>query len=142
MTYETYRSIFMGGAICSLVFLLLSVALFFLLQIPRVIGNLSGSTARKAIAGIRQQNEQTQDPVARTANLQRQRPAGRGATMEMGMKTEKIDTAVNLNGSRNETTVLYMPANETTVLSPQDAWQGTIQIIDEITLIHTNERIE
>lgn len=142
MTYETYRSIFMGGAICSLVFLLLSVALFFLLQIPRVIGNLSGSAARKAIAGIRQQNEQTKDPVARTANLQRQRPAGRGATMEMGMKTEKIDTAVNLSTSPNETTVLYMPANETTVLSPQDAWQGTIQIIDEITLIHTNERIE
>lgn len=57
MTYDTYMYVFYGGAGLALFFLLLSVVLFIVLKIPSVIGELSGSTAKKAIENIRKQNE-------------------------------------------------------------------------------------
>ena len=50
MTYEIYHWIFIGGAILAGLMLALTVLLFFRYRIPRVIGDLTGSTARKAIA--------------------------------------------------------------------------------------------
>ena len=47
MTYEMYRYIFVIAAVLCGVMFGVSVLLFFLLKIPAVIGNLSGSTARR-----------------------------------------------------------------------------------------------
>ena len=57
MTYDTYRLIFYASIALAVFCLLLAIALFFLLNIPAVIGDLSGSTERKAIANIRNRNE-------------------------------------------------------------------------------------
>ena len=51
---QTYRLIFIIGAVLAGVFLILAAILFFALRIPAVIGNLSGATARKAIRNIRE----------------------------------------------------------------------------------------
>ena len=56
MTYEMYRMIFQIAGGLSIGLLVVSVILFFVLKIPRVIGDLSGRTARKAIEDIRKQN--------------------------------------------------------------------------------------
>lgn len=75
MTYEIYNYIFIGAAIASGILLVVSVVLFFLLDIPKVIGDLTGSNARKGIESIRKQNEATGDKtyMTSTVNLRRGR---------------------------------------------------------------------
>lgn len=48
-----YKILFYGGIICAVIFLILTIVLFFVLKIPAVFGNLSGSTQRKRIEEIR-----------------------------------------------------------------------------------------
>lgn len=159
MTCEVFRYIFIGAAILCGVMLITSILLFILLKIPKVIGDLSGRTARKAIENIRNQNESSGDKTYRSSPVNRERgkltdkisPSGRlikNPTDALGgaMATEKIgtqrlvseETAV-LDGG-NETTVLG-GANETTVLSQNDLSTDVFEIEYEITYIHTNEVI-
>jgi hypothetical protein len=121
MTYETYRLIFLVGAIAAGLMVIAAVVLFFVLQIPRVIGDLTGSTARKAIAGIRSQTEQNggrdrkrtehspahADSPASTQKLSRNDAAGNRA--DAAPKAQQAPLA-------EETTLL---APETTLLSPE-----------------------
>lgn len=165
MTYETYRLIFTISLISSIVLLVITVILFFALRILRVIGDLSGSNARKAIQTIREQNQQTGTKAYKSSpvNLQRGRltnkisVSGRleelhGATNGLGMPTEKIPTAPDIPSYSNETTVLPIHGNETTVLYGQmsneaalppqgNTSAGQFAIIYEITFRHTNEMI-
>lgn len=133
MSYEVLRYIFYGSAILSGIMFVISVVLFFVLKIPHVVGDLTGSNARKAIEKIRNQNEASGDKVHKTSHVNRERgkitdkisPSGRllkDPTGQVGgaMPTEKIgtqqlpqtDETTVLGG--NETTVLG--GNETTVL--------------------------
>ncbi len=59
MTYDSYYLIFIGGAIAAGLMLVITIILFFVFNIPKVIGDLSGSTAKKAIENIRTKNETT-----------------------------------------------------------------------------------
>lgn len=136
MTYETYRYIFLGGLIAAAIFLAISVVLFFVLNIPKVVSDLSGRTARKAIESIRKQNEESGNKVyqSSTVNMQRGRltdkisQSGRlitrsGDAFGVGsittkIATQKLQTAAEtdvLSGAP-ETDVLC-PAAETDVLS-------------------------
>lgn len=130
MTYEIYRYIFIIAAILCGVTLIVTAILFFLLNIPKVIGDLSGATAKKAIKEIREQNEKTGDKAYKVSQYNRDRgkltdkisPSG-NIVQQMqshngfGVDTSKISTQ-NLAGTENanETTVLQ---NETTVLQSE-----------------------
>lgn len=170
MTYEIYRYIFFGGAILSGIMLILSVLLFFLYRIPNVLGDLTGSNARKAIENIRNQNESSGDKLYKTSQVNRERgkltdkisPSGsliRQPTGVLGggaMATEKIGTQQlspeELSGSDTEvltseligggeTEVLSEGASpDTTVLNASDTNSG-FAIEYEITFIHTDEVI-
>lgn len=131
MTYEIYRYIFIGAAILCGIMLIVSVLLFILLRIPRVIGDLTGATARKAIANIRNQNESSGDKIYKSSSVNKARgkltdkisASGnilRHETNPLGgaMATAKIATqGLSADNCSNETTVL---GNETTVLSDVD----------------------
>lgn len=54
-----YRILFYGGIACAIIFLILTIVLFFVLKIPAVFGNLSGSTQRKRIEEIRKSGYET-----------------------------------------------------------------------------------
>ncbi len=56
MTYEMYRYIFWGGLGAAILFLALSVILFIKLNVPRLIGDLTGRNAKREIEYIRSQN--------------------------------------------------------------------------------------
>lgn len=147
MNYEAYHWIFIGGAVLAGLMLVLTVLLFFLLQIPRVIGDLTGSTARKAIEDIRQQNAQTGVKVHKSSQVNRERgkvtakisPSGQVQQQQTGgaggMKTGKLSTQ-KLSREAAETTLLDQPASETTVLD-QPAAETTVlaQPGDETTLL-------
>lgn len=146
LTYDQYQLIFyIGAALCG-VMLLLSVLLFFVYRIPKVIGDLTGSTARKAIENIRAQNESTGNKVHKTSAVNKERgkitdkisPSGRlirnpSAGLAGGMVTEKIasqrltaeeTTVLNADEGTTVLTPEMTPGNETTVLSPEMDFGG------------------
>ena len=136
MTYELYRYIFLGALVACGLMAVLSTVLFFTLQIPRVIGDLSGRTARKAIEDIRKQNEQTGDKTYKSSavNLRRGKvtekisPSGKIAKhadspFGTGIITQQL-SGQQQAGPADETTVLSTAA-ETTVLS-SDVGETTV----------------
>lgn len=170
MTYEMYRSVFLYAAIACGVLLVISAALFIALRIPKVISDLTGRSAKKAIKNIRMQNEQSGDKTYQSSavNLRRGKitdkitESGRIIPRDetpfgTGSITEKISTQqLSAEGSAGETSVLTgadeaLPpdsgAGETAVLDAavlDTAEQPTAQefaIEFEITFIHTNEVI-
>lgn len=130
MTYDVYRLIFYAGIVLSIVCLLLAITLFFFLKIPAVIGDLSGSTERKAIASIRNRNESGENgfgagklEIGNSGNLSgkvRDLSKVRGNTDGMGfvVNTAKFNTNALASEAREsyETTLLTQESNETTVL--------------------------
>ena len=159
MTYDTYRYIFIGAAILSAIAFVVAVVLFVVLKIPRVIGDLTGATARKAIRDIREQNEQSGEKVYKASAVNRERgrltdkisPSGQiipqhdrhtGMTGMMS-GTEKIGTEVLMADMANETSVLdENMAGETSVLSENVVTESVFVIEYEITMINTDEIIE
>ncbi len=150
MSYDNYRMIFMLAAIIAIIFLVATIILFFALHIPRVIGDLTGSTARKAIKNIREQNIQTGDKVFRSSKVNIDRgkvtdkisPSGRLfkplGDSGYGMKTEKISTQIlentaasDFNNEFGETTLLATESGETVVLSPELLKTGKIIDLEE-----------
>ena len=126
--YEMYRYIFIGGLVLAIIMAVTAILLFILLKIPKVIGDLSGSNARKAIENIRSGNEATgnktykssyvnsqrgklTDKISQSGNIQQKTTSDLKAG---AMPTSRIDS-----GSANETTVLDV-ASETTVLGATD----------------------
>lgn len=142
MSYDDYRLVYMIGLGMCIFFLVLAIILFIALKIPKVIGDLTGATARKAINIIREQNENNVDNY-KSSKINKERgrltdkisQSGRlvanDKTMGLGIRTEKISTqqlsydgsdettVLNLGTEGNETTVLATPlfSNETTVLN-------------------------
>lgn len=133
MSYEIYRYIFIGAAILAGVMLVISVLLFFLYNIPNVVGDLTGANARKAIENIRNQNESSGDKLYKTSQVNRERgkltdkisPSGSLLSQPSGvlgggaMATEKIGTQ-NLAPAQPDETTLLDAASETTVLAAAD----------------------
>lgn len=130
MTYEIYNYIFIGAAIASGVLLTVSVVLFFVLNIPKVIGDLTGSNARKGIENIRKQNEATGDKSYKSSsvNLKRGRVtdkisnSGRvekpaSGAFGVGMGTAKIDG----RGSAPKSAPVPAPAEGTMVLGDENS---------------------
>lgn len=127
MSYEVYRYIFIGAAILCGVMFVVSVLLFILLKVPKLISDLSGLTAKKAIKNIREHNEATGDKYHKVSAFNEARgkltdkisPSGQlqrqGHSMKFGIDTSKISTQeLEYEEQSNETTVLS--ANETSVL--------------------------
>ena len=165
MTYDMYRYIFLGGAGLAVLFLVISIILFFVYNIPSVIGDLSGSTARKAIEDIRSQNESSGDKTYKSSYVNRNRVKITDRITESGslipswqdesnkaMATTKIDTTVLESEAREayessirmtdsgETTVLdYTSDGETSVLSYDSS--NVFEIEYELSLIHSDEVI-
>lgn len=160
MTYEVYRYVFLCALIGCGVMAAVSITLFFVLRIPRVLGDLTGRTARKAIADIRRQNEQTGDKAYKssTVNLKRGRltdkmtHSGRlvpreNQTFGAGISTAQLSDLQETHAKEldalapgSETTVLEKNQEATTVLAPQGEDIGfTVEY--EITFLHSDEVI-
>lgn len=170
MSYEMYRYIFIGAAILSGLMLIASIIVFILLKIPKVVSDLSGATARKAIKNIREQNEASgdkgykvsafneargklTDKISASGNLMQRYQMQMGGidtskisaqdlpVDEAANQTMLLDSDMEYNGM-NETSVLSeaMPYGETSVLD--EAMGNVMFVIEyEITYIHTDEVI-
>ena len=119
MTIEFLQYISIGSYIAAAVLLAAAVVLFFVLNIPAVIGDLTGRTARKAIEDIRNRNEtQTEKKdVHNKKDNKRQNSA-------YSFKTQKISTmqlASENQAAGNGETVVLDEGGATTVLNEAGA---------------------
>lgn len=140
MSVELLQTLSLVSYIIAGILLLASVALFFLLDVPKLYGDISGRTAQKAIKAIRQQNERTGDKAykpsavnaARGKVTDKMTPSGRlgevTAGLPIGVETEKLAVS-NMEPTANETTVLMEPAGETTVL--EDTTAGETAVLEQ-----------
>lgn len=167
MTYETYRIIFIAGAAACGVMLAVSVLLFLVLKVPRLIGDLSGATARRAIRGIREKNVSSGEKVFRSSAVNsargkvtdRMTPSGRiiphaPTPYGPGAVTTKISTQELLqeHAALAASSAAVQEAGATTLLTeapaPQEAGATTVLAANqtfavefEITFVHTQETI-
>lgn len=157
-TYQLLRYAFLGTTIACGICLAIAVLLFFTLNIPKVVSDLTGRTARKAIENIRLQNEKSGDKSYQSSavNLERGKltdkisQSGRlipneGSAFGTGLMTEKISTQqLDAVEEVGETAVLSeqptpdSPYGETAVLAQEPAPQ-IFAVEFEITYIHTDE---
>lgn len=131
MSVDLLQNISLISFIVAGVFLLLSLVLFFLLDVPKIIGDLSGATARKAIESIRQQNEDSGDKAYKPSpvNLSRGKLTDKisqsghlvhnSNPLGVAVGTEELSQD-KINKVGNETTLLSQSGNETTILSSNE----------------------
>lgn len=119
--------------VLSAVTFLISLALFFVLDVSRLVGDITGITARKAIENIRKGNEITGDKAYKPSPVNKSRgkltdkisASGQivpnSTVMGVSTGTEKLYASElhpqEQNASGNETTALSITSNETTLLS-------------------------
>lgn len=150
MSYETMMYIGIG---VSIVLFVLAVILFIQLNIPRVIGGLTGYSARKEIASIREQNAQSGKKGYQTSPINRARGKITTPLAEKG----KIDTfkkapSAELSRIINQTEALAQgsaqqadfPTDGTTLLS---ADTGATTVLGEAqagatTILGTPQAVE
>lgn len=123
MSVEVLQSISIAAFIAAAALFLISVALFFIFDIPKTFGEISGSTAKKAIENIRRQNEQTGTKEYRPSPVNAERgkitdkisPSGKLLQKEtpvgFSVGTEKLNTA-DLSQGEGVTTVLIAESND------------------------------
>ena len=153
MTYEAYRYIFIGAAILSAVMLVAAVLIFIFKNIPKVISDLTGATARKAIKNIREQNEASGDKAYKVSAFNEARgkltdkisPSGnviqQNQIQMRGIDTTKISTQELVAEEPEGQTTVLEQYNETTVLSNGAAGETSVlstaeQMNSETTILN------
>lgn len=136
MSVELLQTLSTVFFILAAVFFLIALALFFVLDVVHLVGDVTGSTARKAIEDIRKGNEISGDKAYKPSPVNKARgkltdkisPSGqlvqRTAGLGVATGTAKLSTD-ELNPQSDETSVLDVVGNETTVLSA-DANETTL----------------
>lgn len=134
MTYEIYQYIFYGSLIMCIIMLVLSIILFFVFKIPKIVGFLTGATARKAIKSINEHTEQSMSQRLKQKKGKLHNEIDFSSSGKLMKKTnvsmdsdspvtEKFKTASL--APYNETMVLNQRANETTVLLQMSSLEET-----------------
>lgn len=164
MSIELLQNLSLASYVLAGVFFMVSVILFFRLDILKLIGDFTGANERKAIESMRLQNENASEnsyksmrsSTARGRLTDKISPSGRlihntseimpSATTEK-FSTHELMPSVNettvLSAGMNETTVLSAGISETTVLSPgmnetTVLSQGMLGFGDTVDLLEDN----
>ena len=136
MTVELINTLSTAAFIAAGVMFLLAIALFFILDIPMVVGELSGKNAKKSIKEIQKHNEGNSERLNRVSsrNTHVTKP---GKTGRVGVGTEKFATN-SLPSKANETTLLN--SNETTLLNNNN--ETTLLNNNSVNMYNSNENTQ
>lgn len=153
---QLYNTISVVGFALAGLFLLFAILFWFKFQIPKVISDLSGRTARKSIEEIRARNESSgkktfrPTPVAAAPGAATDAISVRMVPADGSEATERLtpieeqtallagDATEQLQREREETEVL---SEKTEVLNGNAALAPDFLLVQNIVLIHTNETI-
>lgn len=150
MTVELLQTLSLVAYIAAVVLLILGIVLFFLLDVPRLYGDVSGRTARKAIEAIRRQNEATggkaykpsavnaergklTDEITKSGKL---RP--RTASTSISVGTEKLETATLISQAK-ATGLLQQSGPETTMLYDQSVMAGETEVLAQTNRVDAGQ---
>lgn len=128
LSYEQFMLIFYVGIVAAGIFFVLSIVLFFILRVPEIIGDLSGSTARKAIENIRHQNSISGEKAYKPSKEN----AKRGKVTEQMPKNSVGLGAAKTEKTRPEITTakLHTPqTDETMVLNASQSTDSETQVL-------------
>lgn len=109
MSIDVLQTCSIGFWVAAGIFFLTAVALFFLMDIPKLYGEISGRTARKAIEQIRKHNAE-----ALTGDIASSHTGS-------GVRTEKFSTATLAPETVAGATTVLAEAGATTVLAETGA---------------------
>lgn len=109
MSIDVLQACSIGFWVAAGIFFLTAVALFFLMDIPKLYGEISGRTARKAIEQIRKHNAE-----ALTGDIA-------GVHTGSGVRTEKFSTATLAPEAEKGATTVLAEVGATTVLAESGA---------------------
>ena len=162
MTYSNYMLMYYIALAATIVLLLVTVLLFFVLRIPKAFNDLTGRTERKAIKSINEQREAGKlshdtagaetdrmgmpatDKISESGRILDENPANTVVTEKIQTDTlaGSAETTVLQDGS-GETTLLSdnTQAGETTLLQPQMN-QSSPQYSGETTQLDESQRQE
>jgi hypothetical protein len=160
---NTLQSISMISYVLAVIFLGTAILLFFKFHIIDVIGDLTGRTAKKSIERMRAENEKSgkKTYIPSPVNMKRGKiteaiqnvNTGGSGTLKLNQSPEQVGTKlvaeneVNVASLMTEgTTVLdegttLLKEGEETMSLDIESPTVTLKKLDEIILIHTNERI-
>lgn len=160
MTAELLQTISSGCYGVAVALFIVTVALFFTLDIRSVYGELSGKTAQRAIEEIRKKNEETGTKAYKPSKVNAERgkltdritdsgkiiSATDNIASGIGVGTEKFPTDM-LSPAGNETTVLqseettvlYSAEQQTTVLPKQSQETTVLTAPQETTVLISNQ---
>ena len=131
MNAEFFQIVSVIAFTMAIIFLVLAIILFFKLDIPAVIGELSGKTAAKQVAEIREQ--------ARIQSLKRRPVSEYRESDEVTLQTSTLqNTKIQMS---EEQTVLL--TEETMLLGETEELKTTdgFHIVMDVVMIHTDKRI-
>ena len=112
MSIDVLQTCSIGFWVAAGIFFLTAVALFFLMDIPKLYGEISGRTARKAIEQIRKHNEE-----ALTGDIASSHTGS-------GVRTEKFSTATLAPETVTGATTVLAEAGATTMLTEPEHLQS------------------
>lgn len=159
MTYDQYYSMFFIFGILSIVMLVIAVILFLKLRIPKVIGDLTGANARKAIQNFRERNQDPGDTVSSSSHVSaikdnvtdkitnsRRLEKAPHSPVSDGVVIEKTQKLEKLSSCRNSDTIVLsenQQSGDTDLLDFQsDNSARNFEVENDITLIHTEETLD
>lgn len=159
---EILSTISIASFVLAGVFFILSILLWFKFKIPKIIGDLTGRTAKASIAKMRESNEKSGAKFYKPSSDNSER--GKLTETASGFNESKIETAkLDINDNQFETGILLenkadkgKSSPDTDILDDGTALLNSnetskqakakermnITILDEIVIIHTDEVIE
>ena len=128
MSVELLQTLSLVSYILAGVFLIVAVALFFLLDVRKLIGDISGANARKAIENIRQQNESSGDKAYKPSPVNMARGKLTDKISQSGRLQPRLSGMGGSPGTQKFATTDLIPpvGNETTVLTGELSGETTV----------------
>ena len=130
-----YQIMLFGGISLAVVMLFVSILLFVKYNIVKVVGDISGSTARKAINEIRKQNEQTGDKHYISSQLTSdiKIKSSKATSSDLSIKTDKISKSEKISKKLTNKEVQqpqYQTSPATELLQPTVGTELLQQVVE------------
>ena len=142
MTAQVWQAISVVGLFLAILSLVVALFLFWRYKIPRVFGEITGKSARRAVEGMTKQGEAYR-PQARTVNLW-----ARQMQLNELLAAELLESLGHTKDVSRQVPVypktvpeLTIAAGDGTLLRSAAGVAGIVKLKD-ITVVHTTEMIE
>ncbi len=141
MTVELLQTLSLVVYIAAGVLLLVGIALFFLLDVPKLYGDVSGRTAKKAIENIRQHNESTGNKAYKPSAVNAERGKLTDKITQSGrVKSQTDGLFVSVGTEKFATSMLAPQSNETAVLNETTLLTGEVTLTGQTTVLVQEEQ--